>query len=54
MIIMNLLQETTVFGGRQKLTSAMKQKEHPEVRFYSKKVNRKFVLVGGTVRANPT
>ena len=24
MIIMNLSQETTVFGGRQKLTSAMK------------------------------
>ena len=25
-IIMNLLQETMVFGGRQKLTSAMKQR----------------------------
>ena len=26
MIIMNKSQETTVFGGRQKLTSAMKQR----------------------------
>ena len=25
-IIMNLSQETTVFGGRQKLTTAMKQR----------------------------
>ena len=68
-IILNISQETTVFGGRHKLTSAMKLRPEVIVDFKfdalyskssyrasssraSKKVNWKFVLVGGC--ANPT
>ena len=38
-ITMNKSQELTIFHGRSRV---------------SKKVNRKFVLVGDTARANPT
>ena len=65
--IMNKSQETTVFHGRQiryetkarkvmvdfKFIQVSLHREPPEV-WLVKKVNRKFVLVGETARANPT
>ena len=55
MISIKKLQELTVFLRASEIDSIqlILHKEPPEV-WVSKKVNRKFVLVGGTARTNPT